>query len=307
MHLSLDPANRNSELPLPELAQPSPGSARLTHALPLLTDSNLLDACGVAIAFTTRDGGVSEGAYASLNLADHVGDNSEHVAENRRILLEALNIPNCADCLVNPVQVHGDTVAIFTDEAGKEHMEDAVELLDAHGILLFTEHRTSPELECDAVVCTVEDVPVMLCYADCVPIILVAPNGCFAVVHSGWKGTLKSIAEKAAHALSVASGCPSSSFNAYIGPHIGACCYEVSDDILDAFVAEFGEACDAFANHLDLEYAVVSALRSAGVESERIVSSGICTSCSTDRFYSYRAEGGTTGRIAAIACRKGVS
>ena len=250
---------------------------------------------------------MSEGAYASLNLADHVGDNPEHVAENRRILLDALDIPECAEHLVNPVQVHGDTVAFFTTEAGKEHMQDAVELLDAHGVLLFTEHRTSPELECDAVVCSVSGVPVMLCYADCVPIIIVAPDGCFAVVHSGWKGTLKSIAEKAVNALSVASECPVSSFNAYIGPHIGACCYEVSDEILDAFVAEFGEGCDAFGNHLDLEYAVVAALRSAGIESERIASSGICTSCSSDRFYSYRAAGGTTGRIAAICCRKGVS
>ena len=152
---------------------------------------------------------------------------------------------------------------------------------------------------CDAIVCTAHEVPVMLCFADCVPVVLVAPGG-FAVVHSGWKGTIARISAKACQALCEAAGCKPDDISAYIGPHILGDEYEVSQELIDRFATEF--ACiDATASRmLDLSAAIREALMDAGVEASGIVDTKLSTVRQNDRFYSYRNEGGTCGRHAAI-------
>lgn len=157
----------------------------------------------VRFAFTERAGGVSEDAYSSLNLGSHVGDDPFAVQENRRRVLEAMGAAECEHNLLVPNQVHGDHVVTVTSN-GADVLENIREQI-AEG--------------CDAIVCTAHDVPVMLCFADCVPVVLVAPNG-FAVVHSGWKGTIARISAKACQALCEAAGCNASDVSAYIGPHI---------------------------------------------------------------------------------------
>ena len=77
-------------------------------ALPVLTDEALFEACGVRIAFTGREGGVSEGPYAKLNCASHVEDDEQAVLRNRQIVLDALGVPNAR--LIVPNQVHGTNV-----------------------------------------------------------------------------------------------------------------------------------------------------------------------------------------------------
>jgi len=84
-------------------------------ALPVLTDEALFEACGVRIAFTGREGGVSEGPYAKLNCASHVEDDEQAVLRNRQIVLDALGVPNAQ--LIVPNQVHGTNVVCVGDPA----------------------------------------------------------------------------------------------------------------------------------------------------------------------------------------------
>ena len=250
----------------------------------LLRDENV--PCGVTLAFTERTGGVSEGGFSSLNLGDACGDDPGHVLENRRRALAALGCGDLVDELVNPKQVHGDRVVVV--DAGGEVAAAA---------------RAEAREGADAVVCTTVDVPVLLCYADCVPVVLVAPGG-FAVVHSGWRGTIARISGRAARVLTDATGSSAREISAYVGPHVGAADYEVSQELLDRFVAEFGDGVRGGGRCLDLGFAVRAALEDAGVPSRSIVDCGISTVRATDRFYSYRASGGVCGRHGAIACMR---
>lgn len=237
----------------------------------------------VTFAFTERSGGVSEPPYASLNLGSHVGDDPFAVQENRRRVLEALGCSDCADNLLVPNQVHGDRV-IVVKEQGAEYLEDIRECI----------------LEgADAIVCTTTQVPVMLCFADCVPVVLVAPGG-FAVVHSGWKGTYARIAGKAARVLRAETGCDFTDLKAFIGPHILADEYEVSAELIHKFSLQFDNISTFGPRLLDLSRAIRQSLEETGVRSCDIHDLGLSTMQLNDRFFSYRLENGVCGRHAAV-------
>ena len=254
--------------------------SRVDHDGVTLVEGSTTD---VRFAFTERTGGVSEDAYSSLNLGSHVGDDPFAVQENRRRALEAMGAAECEHNLLVPNQVHGDHVVTVTSN-GADDLENIREQI-AEG--------------CDALVCTAHEVPVMLCFADCVPVVLVAPGG-FAVVHSGWKGTIARISAKASQALCEAADCTPEDISAYIGPHILGDEYEVSQELMDRFAAEFS-CIDATASRmLDLSAAIREALVDAGVDVNGIVDTKLSTVRQNDRFYSYRNEGGTCGRHAAI-------
>lgn len=277
-------ARNDLRLPLPRLAEIS--FCTNGSEIVVLTDESLFKACGTRIAFTQRFGGESEAPFHSLNLSDAVGDEPDVVSSNRAALCLALGCPVETDHLIIPKQVHGDLVLEL----------DTV-----------SECQEKARKGADGIVCTQDDVPVLLCFADCVPIVLVAPDGSFAVLHSGWRGTIASIAAIGLKKLAQATGCAPGEVNCYIGPHIGACCYEVSDDLITRFVREFGFACDAGSNHLDLAAAVTAALLRAGAQQDRVFAAQQCTSCRNDLYYSYRADKGVTGRHGAFAIRKGES
>lgn len=238
----------------------------------------------VAVAFTERTGGISEPPYASLNLGSHVGDDLDAVMENRRRVLAALGCADDFERLLVPNQVHGDRVAVVWEgsDDGLARVREQI----AEGT--------------DAIVCVAAHVPVMLCFADCVPVVLTCPGG-FAVIHSGWKGTIARISAKAARLLCEASGCPASSVRAYIGPHILGDEYEVSQELMERFCAEFGWFDTGNSRMLDLGRAIRQALAEAGVPGDAICDLGLSTVRCNDRFFSYRAEKGTCGRHAAVA------
>ena len=125
----------------------------------------------IAFGFTERTGGVSTPPFASLNLGAHVGDDPQAVAENRRRVLRAVGASSCAENLLVPNQVHSDHVAVVRSSDPSVLEAARAEIADGS----------------DAIVCTAPDVPVMLCFADCVPVILTAPGG-FAVVAFGLEG-----------------------------------------------------------------------------------------------------------------------
>lgn len=251
----------------------------------LLTDDTVPG--GVTFAFTERTGGVSAAPYASLNLGDRCGDDPASVAENRRRALATLGAEDLAARLVNPHQVHGENVVVV--RAGDAASVAAAQAEAASGA--------------DAVVCTAPDVPVLLCFADCVPVVLVAPGG-FAVVHSGWRGTIARITEKAARVLCAEAGCEPGELLAYVGPHVGAADYEVSEELAARFAAAFGPQVVRGRN-LDLAAALAASLERAGVPAERRAFCDASTASATDRFFSYRAEAGRTGRHGALAVMRG--
>lgn len=273
-------------LPAPRLAK------RTVNSIPIFTDDALYDASSVRIAFTGRAGGRSEGAYASLNLGAHVNDEREAVLENRALLLRALGAESAP--LIVPNQVHGTDI-VDVDSADERELEAA---------------RARAAAGADALVVDASGVAALLCFADCTPVIVVSPSGRFAVAHAGWRGAVSRIASKAARRLrelderDLKADAPSASgYNAYIGPHICEACFEVGEEVSSRFASEFGPSCVPDARHVDLEAAIISDLASAGVPASRVVSSGACTKCSPDEFFSYRASGGVCGRHGAIAYR----
>ncbi|WP_321972558.1 polyphenol oxidase family protein [Paratractidigestivibacter sp.] len=250
----------------------------------------LADTCaagGVTFAFTERAGGVSKAPFTGLNLGDRCGDDPAAVAENRRRALAAIGASGCAQRLVSPHQVHGDNVVIVREATGAGYAQAVFEACSG----------------ADAVVCTASDVPVLMCFADCVPVVICAPGG-FSVVHSGWRGSIARICQKAAGVLASETGCAPSDLMAYVGPCIGGVDYEVSSQLISDFVREFGAGvCVGVPERrkLSLSYAVACALTDAGVTRGNLAFVGVSTAASTDRFYSYRAEKGTCGRHAALA------
>lgn len=275
------------QLPIPQMTARRFGA----RCLPALTDEALYERTGVRIAFTGREGGVSLAPYASLNLGNHVGDEPEAVERNRALLLEALDAADVP--LVVPSQVHGNEV-VSIDAASSEAIDEA---------------RVAARAGADALVVAAPDVAALLCFADCVPVVIVSPTGRFAVAHAGWRGVENGVAAKAVRALARADAAElgpdaAGTYNVYVGPHIHASCFETGADVRDRFATRFGPACIPDERHVDLLEALTLGLEEAGVARERVADAGVCTVCAHDEYFSYRAEGGVCGRHGAVAFRK---
>jgi YfiH family protein len=253
-----------------------------------LTDPALRDERGIIVAFTERAGGRSLPPYTGLDLAAHVGDDDGAVDENRSALMDALGLDADRGRLTTAEQVHGVAV---------REVSGATAGMGAYAAV----GGPPPVPATDALFTTVADTPLMLLFADCVPVVLVAlgPVRGVAVVHAGWKGALGRLPGKAAAALAAACSTSTSDLLAYVGPHIGPCHYQVDEDRLSHFAKAF-DTIAAAQGRLDLGAVVSESLREVGVPEGNLVESAICTAESTDRFFSFRAEG-VTGRHAALA------
>lgn len=252
------------------------------------TDPWLLGGDGVLVAFTERTGGVSHEPYRSLNLAAHVGDEASSVDENRSRLLSSVRLEGLRTRLTMAEQVHGHEITLVTD--------------DDAGRGAFAARGPAPIRAADALVTREPNVPLMLCFADCVPVVLVAPGPSVAVVHAGWRGALEGLPGATAAFLAHAAGADADRIIAYVGPHIGACCYEVGPDVMSQFDTAFGTVSRAESGALDLGSIVKESLSRAGVPTCSIAHLGACTAQTTERFFSHRAEGGLTGRHGALVC-----
>jgi YfiH family protein len=216
-----------------------------------------------AVAFSTRRGGVSEGAYESLNLGLLTDDEPRRVEENRRRLCDAAGAD--PDKLAMNRQVHAATVnRAAAGERGRE------------GDGLWTDEP---------------NVPMLKVTADCLPVALARRNGrpALALLHAGRLGVLEGILEAGVATLG-------GTVAAAVGPGIGPCCYEVGEEIADAYRARFGPAAVRGRN-LDLWFVTEHVLRAAGVDSvERF---DVCTACN-EEFFSHRRDSGVTGRQGVI-------
>src|SRR5690349_11760687 len=225
--------------------------------------------------FSLRTGGVSEGPWASLNLGRSVGDDPARVEENLARLARAAGVEGGFAAVS---QVHGDAV------------------LKATGPSL----PGAPVLgEADALWTDRPGVALGIRTADCVPILLVDPEGGrIAAVHSGWKGTDLKIARKAVEVLRSAGSAPERILAA-VGPAIRACCDEVSEDLAERFGRASGEGAvsrEAGRPHLDLPFAVRQTLLESGLSGQNIGVLPLCTACEEKRFFSHRRDRGLSGR-----------
>ncbi len=177
-----------------------------------------------------------------------------------------------------------------------------------HGISVIRAQQFAaqgPPPEADAVVSDQPGVRIAVVTADCVPILLADDDGrLVAAVHAGWRGLAGGVVDACMAALRERTG-SAKKVAAVIGPHIGACCYEVDEPVLDAFRARFSAALPRAVRPtrpghaaLDLGLLAREALLAAGVSARRVGSlEGACTACDAERFYSYRRDGPKTGRL----------
>ncbi len=220
--------------------------------------------------FTTRRGGVSEGAYASLNLGRWTDDDADAVDRNREIVAGLVGVP--LDAVVQGRQVHGARVERIAEAraVGSE----------------------SPEV--DGLATGEAGLASLVLTADCLPIALIAP-GAVAMVHAGWRGLAAGVVEEGVRAVRELVG--DGELRAAIGPGAGGCCYEVGPEVH----AAFGARSDGAAR-IDLKAIARARLTVAGVA--EVHDAGLCTICADPAlFFSHRRDGGVTGRQAGIAWR----
>jgi YfiH family protein len=182
-----------------------------------------------------------------------------------------------------------------------------------HGAAVRVVDATPPEgmlPEADALVTCTPGVAVAVVTADCVPVLLADPiSGAVGAVHAGWRGTAADAAGAAVRTMAEQWDIPPARLVAAIGPSIGACCYEVGEELIQAFAAAghdaaarnawFGRDGDGRLR-LDLWTANRDLLLRAGLAASQIHLSGLCTKTHLAWFESYRADGAAAGRLAAI-------
>ena len=245
---------------------------------------------GFITACSCRFHGESDLVPGALNLALQVGDNQNKVLRNRDKFTAAIGVkPNR---LTTCAQVHGNNVQVVTED------------LIGRGAVSFAD--TIPET--DALITNLADVPLLLFYADCVPVLLADPvTGAIGLAHAGWRGTAAQIAKKTVRAMIEAFGVNPDNLLAAIGPSIGSCCYEVDDVVRDrmpGYEACFAGKCDG-KYLLDLWQVNRQQLLEEGIIPSNISTAGVCTNHNPELFFSYRYENGKTGRMGVCLCRKG--
>lgn len=245
-------------------------------------------------AVSARLGGVSRPPYSSLNLAFHVGDDADAVRQNRFLLAAALGFD--PKKIVSPKQVHGENILRVTaNDAGCG----------------AADYESAPD-DTDALITNEANLPLMLCFADCAPILFFdAENMAIGIAHGGWKGTAKKIAAKTLAKMSETFGTDPAECLAAIGPSIGPESCEVGEDVRAAFAESFGDTKNIILErggkkYLDLWAANERQLTEAGMRSENIDCARVSTAEENKWYFSYRADGGTTGRIAAVMMLRGV-
>jgi polyphenol oxidase len=217
------------------------------------------------VVFSSRHGGVSNGAYDSLNLGDHVGDSLESVTANREILRKSLSLSE----LVFMNQSHSSDISFITEGANPKKTPNA-----------------------DALMTNLRGIGLAVMVADCVPLLL-ASEAWVAAVHVGRVGLLDGIVEKVLTSFESHNATPT---RAWIGPHICADCYEVSPEMYQSAITERPQLATNGASHcLNLAGEIRAVLNQANVA---ITDIHTCAAESSD-YFSYRRDG-VTGRFAGV-------
>lgn len=251
----------------------------VTGGLVFYRSDKLLGFSDLVHAVTTRHGGVSLAPFDSLNMSSHVGDEPARVQENLDRLHLALGLDRQAT--VDASQAQADKVARITPN------ERGTRIRGVDG--LITNSR---------------GIPLMLRFADCVPIILFDPiHRAIGIAHAGWRGTVARVLTNTVNAMRTEFETAPADLIACIGPSIGPCCYEIGADVSDKVEAAFPDTHEILLSkngsiHLNLWQANAVQLRELGVRHIEIAE--VCTADRTYDFYSWRREDAKTGRFAAL-------
>jgi YfiH family protein len=262
--------------------------------------------------FSTRQGGLSraycgDGAPGELNLGLTAADNRETVAHNRHLLIEAIT-GDSSTPLVTLRQIHSSVVVLGGAGAQSQSSRKGDGLMtDQPGLLLGVQT------------------------ADCIPVLVAdRKRQVVAAFHAGWRGTVKRIVESGVGRMRLEFGCRPEDLTAAIGPGVGACCYAVGDEVLSSFESQFTYSGDLFHEvydtdpvrtrypmlfltqrapghsnigpglHVDLVEANRRQLLAAGLSPKSIQTTGGCTSCHRELFFSHRASQGHAGRMMSV-------
>ncbi len=256
-------------------------------SLPLMRSSLLAGYNDISHAFSTRKGGMSSPPYSSLNLSSDTGDDLRYVNHNIKALMSALSIES-GFLFLN--QIHSDNLLLLEDR----QVDD--------GALAY-----------DAVVTNLQKIPLIILTADCLSVLLYDPvNKVIGAVHAGWRGTALGIVEKTVKVMAEKYFSKPEDLIAALGPSIGNCCYEVDDAVFLEFMKmrdsrkewDFATGATGKKNNgkwmFDLAGANSFQLIKAGLKQRHISPAGICTSCNSDSYFSYRRDGAKTGRQGSI-------
>lgn len=249
---------------------------------------------GVEHLFTTKEGGVSKGDFATMNVSFTRGDDREDVLENYRRIAGIFDM-DLTDIVVSH-QTHTTNVKRVTKEDGGKGVVSDRDYENVDGLITNDKNL---------VLCTM--------YADCVPLYFVdVKNKAIGLSHSGWKGTAGQMGLKTLERMAEEFGtCPEDVYVA-IGPSICMECYEVSADVIEAFSRiftkqEMEQICYLKENgkyQLDLWKANEIILLNAGVLKEHIEVTRLCTHCNSNRMFSHRKTGDKRGNLGAFLCLK---
>lgn len=264
--------------------------------------------------FSTRIRGASK---SSLDLGTARGRPTPGILRNRRAFLEALGASDFA--LASVHQIHSAEILRVTRSGNLQYRPAAL-----------ADGAVSPSCG-DALLTRDARALLSIRAADCLPLLIVDPKiRAIAAVHAGWRGLLARIVEKTAGEMRRAFGSNPKRLFAALGPCIGPCCYEVGEEVVDAFTGRFIRSRQYFCKirdagkrgfpgmpflsmappghapamgsglALDLAAAAADQLRTAGLPASHIEACGLCTSCRNDLFFSYRKEGAAAGRMMAV-------
>ena len=247
----------------------------------------------VSHCFMTRVGGVSEGAYSTLNPGLTTQDDTKKIAKNREKISEVIGFK-----LSESIELeHGNKVHIIRKKE------------DNDGSIIA-----------DAVITNLKKEPLVILYADCVPVFILDPvTPAIALIHAGWRGTVLKIVTETVMAMQKEFNTNPSDCLAGIAPSIGKCCFEIGEDVAKQFVIAFeawkdlepylsNESTNKHTDiqninnkfYVDLWNINKRLLIQSGLLDSNISVAGLCTSCRKDLFYSYRRDKKITGRMAAV-------
>jgi YfiH family protein len=244
----------------------------------------------VTHAVFTRRGGYSSAPYDGLNLSISTGDDLSVVRRNRQLVSDALGMP-----LVSAFPTHGAAVAILDHEMATEARRAG----DEWPRRLWEQMRA---IHADAMLTDVPGVALFWAYGDCAPVLLCdTRQQVVGLVHAGWRGTAQAITVKAIETMRACFGSRLDDIYAAVGPAIGACCYQVNDAVRQSFAAEplaqeaaifvertASENASQLSWYLDVGASNERQLLLAGLAPDHVETSGYCTGCASDLFYSNR-------------------
>lgn len=267
---------------------------KTAHAVPYLEYPLLAQSGVVKHGFSTRLGGVSEGVCSTMNLSFARGDEEEAVRENFRRMAQALDVS--IDDFVFSMQTHTTNVREVTAEDRGKGLTRPLDYKDVDGLIT-----------------NVPGLCLATFYADCVPLFFVDPvQKAIGLSHSGWRGTVGKIGKVTVEKMQERYGTNPKDVLAAIGPSICQDCYEVSEDVIDAFRSQFAKAYwDALfykkengKYQLNLWKANELVFEEAGILKEHIAVTNVCTCCNAELLFSHRASHGKRGNLAAFLALK---